>query len=575
MANPVSARSTRSSAPSSAPRDKDATKKEPRKKDAPKTFTQALDLFNAWSPASREKEAPKQDAPKTLAQALELKNAPPGARITDVQEKPGGGRNVTVEVPVSPIRRDGQPGASVTPDTPPTASPFGELDRLKARFVPPPAFAPKTGRLPEPRPAFGAIRPEVISTFTAGASGEAGGKPQTGGKIEIGGFVAAGATLAATDGPAPFLDVLGLGVVAVGAVLHGARNLVDLGKDAGVLPFIRKQNLEDAPNGVRPDLLPDPAVEQINRDRVFPPVSPKDPDLADPNAANKRPAPPEPEFPAVLPGPTWVEPPPLMTVFPRVPKADEPAQPDEPGSALERVFRTGRPNLILTERLMGEAPTTEEEKRAVIEEILMFRTAGTWRSVDLFASDLRKTLDGIGGGEFEKIENGRGWSLLTPSELAAVQAYTGMDYMGANAARFGNYTHGMLVTGNRVPTGKLVRLYLQLGEILIGAQDRIPLKSGVFHRGVTLSPTELAKYTPGNIVQASAFMSTSERPDPDFEHLPVQLHIKGQGMDLTKVNWREKEVLLMPGTRFRVIDRKVEPRVRGEPQTHIYLEQIR
>ncbi len=534
MVNPVTARSTRAPAP----------------------------------PASAsEKGAQTADARKTVAQAPELQNAPPGARITDVKEKPGGGRTITIDVPANSVR-----------ETAPAASPFAALDRIKARFVPPPAIAPRTGQLPEPRPAFGAIRPEDISTFTAGASSEAGGKPRTAGKIEIGGFVAAGATLAATDGPAPFMDVLGLGVVAVGAVLHGARNLVELGKDAGVMPSIAKENLDDTRNGVRPDLLPDPGVEQLARDRVRPPVAPKDPAPADPNAAAKRPAPPDPEFTVVsgLPKPDPGEDLSMpRTTFPGTGRAD--SRSGDRGGLLERIFRTGNADLETTRRLRGDVPKTEEEKLAVVDEIL--QSIDPDDSAKASAAMARKKLVAFLGDRYDQVDSeGRSYARLKDSELAALYGYTVDLYEGMKAARNGEYNNEALLGADGRPDESLIRGYLNLGEIIAGAQDRVPMISGVFRRGTEMTPEELAKFAPGNIVQTSTVMSaaTEDLESESYNDRPVQIYFQGRAMRLEPLNPDEKEALIPSGIKYRVMSREVVAHPDfGYPQVRIYLGEVK
>ena len=499
-----------------------------------------------------------KDAPRIFAQGLELRNAPPEARITDVQDKPGGGRTVTIEVPVTSVK---------TGETP-----FGALERVKAGFVPPPSFAPKTGAFPEPRPAFGASRPEDISTFTAGAGGE------TGGKLEFGGFVAAAGVLAASDGLLPIGDAVAVGVLATGALVLGAQNLGRLARDAGVMPTISRENLEDAPGGIRPDLLPDPGVEQIQRDRVRPPVSPKDPELADPNAAARRRAPREPEFTVVSglpkpdPGDELLMP---RTVFPGIGRADEP--PAEPGGKLERVLRTGDAELETTRRLTGDVPKTEEDKLAVVDEVL--RSIDPGDSAKKSAAIARKKLVAYLGQDYGEVDaDGRSYSRLTDSELAALYGYTVDLYEGMKAARNGEYTNEALLGEDGRPDEKLVRGYLNLGEIIAGAQDRIPMTSGVFRRGTEMTPAELAKFTPGNIVQTSTVMSAATE-DLEFESYndrPVQIYFQGRAMRLEPLNPDEKEALIPGGVKYRVLSREVvEHPDFGYPQVRIYLGEVK
>lgn len=531
MINPLALRSPRVPAPSTYAPEKDA----------------------------RKSGAPERNAPKTFAQAVELQNAPPGARITDVKESPGGGRSVTVEVPAAS----------------PAASPFAALDRVKAEFAPPPAFAPKTGQFPEPRSAFGAVRPEEISTFTAGASGE------TGGKLEIGGFVAAGAVLSATDGPWPVMDVLGLAVVKVGATLHGLRDLAALGKDANVMPSISRKDPEDDATGLRPDLLPDPGVDQIDRDRARPRTTPRDPSLADPRAGDPPPFPGEEPSGREKPLSTPREPVDSRDVgtkpFPPF-REERPLsdarlrEADEPGGKIEPVIRTGTASLNVTERLMGDAPKTEEEKLAVVDEYLKLSPDMDGdETIALYLKRANRHLQANLGDKANSVDaNGRGWAALSPSELAVAQLYVLGGYTAMNDSLRGNYGTDAFFGTEGVSEGKQVRLGLQLASILLGAQDRIPLRSGIFQRGEDTPIPERQKYLPGTIVQTSSFMSASTDGNPSsFGEEPVQFIIRGTAWDLTGLNSDENEVVFPPGTQFRVLEKTWV-----EGQRVIYLQQL-
>ena len=104
---------------------------------------------------------------------------------------------------------------------------------------------------------------------------------------------------------------------------------------------------------------------------------------------------------------------------------------------------------------------------------------------------------------------------------------------------------------DRAPPQRVSNYMLTLGNALF----RLPDQAGTFWRGVRLSKSEQATYTPGSVHTLAAFSSFSRWEDAAFSG-NTRFRIKGKrGKDISGYSaiQSRKEVLFMPGTKVRVV----------------------
>jgi hypothetical protein len=141
---------------------------------------------------------------------------------------------------------------------------------------------------------------------------------------------------------------------------------------------------------------------------------------------------------------------------------------------------------------------------------------------------------------------------LSAGERVAVHAYT----HPVLYARLND--HLRAVDGGAAADDRLV----QWGRMLSGALGRLPARPGTSYRGVDVTPALLARFealAPGDVVRFAGFTSTSSVETSALAG-EVMLVIRGRtGRDISALSLtpQEREVLFGPGTRFRVIDRRV------------------
>lgn len=127
-------------------------------------------------------------------------------------------------------------------------------------------------------------------------------------------------------------------------------------------------------------------------------------------------------------------------------------------------------------------------------------------------------------------------------DFAMIEDYLGSGYKMLNAAlRMG---------------GDAARCAQPYRDALMRALARFPSYSGLVWRGIRSHPSEpLAGYEAGSLIQANAFTSTS-RDSVEAQGFGPEHFVQIQSRscrDLGRRNKQEKEVLCLPGTRFKVL----------------------
>lgn len=142
-------------------------------------------------------------------------------------------------------------------------------------------------------------------------------------------------------------------------------------------------------------------------------------------------------------------------------------------------------------------------------------------------------------------QRGLGLPDLTAEEASAVRSYTGGAYRRINEA----LREGLYATDPRL------QAYVDAAQ---QGLMKMPKHSGTTVRGVSLSGKGLedllSSYYEGAIVEDAAFVSTSYGGKAAFSG-NVHIHVNGQnGVNVSKISKHssEREVLFMPGTRFKV-----------------------
>lgn len=147
--------------------------------------------------------------------------------------------------------------------------------------------------------------------------------------------------------------------------------------------------------------------------------------------------------------------------------------------------------------------------------------------------------------KINRVQSAQGLEAVTAEEAAAIRAYTGGTYSTLN---------------NQLRGGQYAARH-ELQAFVESAQHglaKMPKFSGLSSRGMRFSPHELEKvlatYRKGEVVTESAFVSSSAGEQAAFGgNVFMKIHGK-TGVDVAPYSYyrREREVLFMPGTRFRV-----------------------
>ncbi|MCC2318497.1 ADP-ribosyltransferase [Cellulomonas chengniuliangii] len=149
---------------------------------------------------------------------------------------------------------------------------------------------------------------------------------------------------------------------------------------------------------------------------------------------------------------------------------------------------------------------------------------------------------------------------LTPDEVKAIYRYTTND----------GYTemNGFLRGTSTYPPQDAARIQRNVDDAVAGL-GKLPQSSERTFRGTKFPPQVLDEWRPGEIVSDSAFWSTSTSRAVAEEfrvrnngNVLITLQNGVRGVDIQHLSHfdREGEVLLLPGTRFRVLDRVMDPR---------------
>ncbi|UGL62851.1 putative minor head protein [Xanthomonas phage MET13-T1] len=166
------------------------------------------------------------------------------------------------------------------------------------------------------------------------------------------------------------------------------------------------------------------------------------------------------------------------------------------------------------------------------------------------AAGVRKFANGLPTGDLAAVnakQRSMGLQELTAEEVAAVKAYTGNTYRVLNnALRAGKYS-----------SDPHLQAYVDAAQ---HGMSKMPKFQGVSSRGMTFNDSQLkamlSTYRKGVVVEDSAFVSSSYGEQAAFSG-NVYMRINGKtGVNVSQYSYykTEREVLFMPGTRFRVDD---------------------
>ncbi len=139
---------------------------------------------------------------------------------------------------------------------------------------------------------------------------------------------------------------------------------------------------------------------------------------------------------------------------------------------------------------------------------------------------------------------------LQPNDLSALSDYTGSGYRELNDA----------LRSSAVDASQQARI-----EAIERALQQLPPYDGPVVRGTNLPAEVLAQYRPGEYIIEKGFMSTTMNPvvaqSPAFAGNVEFRVLSSTGRDISAVSLfpSEREVLFPPGTRFLVLDKKVDP----------------
>ncbi|BBX99010.1 hypothetical protein MLAC_43040 [Mycobacterium lacus] len=139
---------------------------------------------------------------------------------------------------------------------------------------------------------------------------------------------------------------------------------------------------------------------------------------------------------------------------------------------------------------------------------------------------------------------------LTSADLSAFADYTGFGYQDLNSA----------LRDNALDASQQARI-----DAIHKALEKLPVYEGAVVRGSDLPPEALAQYQPGEVITEDAFLSTTTNPavaeSPTFAGNVEFRIVSKTGRDISSVSVfpGEQEILFPAGTKFYVIDRKVNP----------------
>lgn len=164
---------------------------------------------------------------------------------------------------------------------------------------------------------------------------------------------------------------------------------------------------------------------------------------------------------------------------------------------------------------------------------------------------------------------------ITPHEVAAIRSYTSGLFEHVNPLLRGNQNRFQKAL--KWGSFGLYSKALDAGcRLVASGLNRLPsYRDKDVYRAVYLPEEALAAYTPGREVTEKSFTSCSKSPDHTRPGDALFVIRSRDAKDVSKVSYNahEEEVLFLPETRFRVLDR-VEEKTRFGTIPVIYMEQV-
>lgn len=138
---------------------------------------------------------------------------------------------------------------------------------------------------------------------------------------------------------------------------------------------------------------------------------------------------------------------------------------------------------------------------------------------------------------------------LTEAETSAIHMYTAMDFGWINRE----------LRQKSTPSESLK----QFLNVTLPALNRIPPYTGVVYRTISSLPEEIKKqHEEGSTVTYDAFSSTTKSDSWRYgQGDEFEIHLKKSGKNIAPISWlpKEEEVLILPGTKFKVLKREPHP----------------
>ncbi len=144
---------------------------------------------------------------------------------------------------------------------------------------------------------------------------------------------------------------------------------------------------------------------------------------------------------------------------------------------------------------------------------------------------------------------------MSDAELFALKLYSANAYVPTNAAL-------------RSGAAATIRPFV---DVLTAALEKLKPYDGLVMRGAKLPADRLAQHAPGAELDYPAFTSTSLGNGFQEDHTFVIRSKKGRFIGAFSTRVSEREVLMMPGTRFKVLER-MSPASEG--RNHFVMEEI-
>ena len=154
-------------------------------------------------------------------------------------------------------------------------------------------------------------------------------------------------------------------------------------------------------------------------------------------------------------------------------------------------------------------------------------------------------------------------AMIPTQELESVRLYFVGGYKQMNATLRGD-------------TPEFLSRITPLVKMAASACNRLPSLVGTTYRGAILSPAQTAAYEVGRVVTEKGFLSTTQDGHswhlaPEHSNTLFVINASKNGHDICALSrFFEKEVLFVPGTRFKVLSKDID----ASGKTVVYMNEV-